>query len=378
MATNAALDEAPAHAGAVPSPSGTCLPSRWRPARPSTERPRSRRGSTSTPRCGTLPEDSAVAVVLRDLCDLDYAEIAEVLDIPPGTVRSRISRGRAQLHDRSSRNATLGRTDAAGTRSPPPHVGTTMADDDARDEDLAAMLEVERLDELERRAARDDGDARRLRAGPSVGVPARRGPARRPVARAAIVAAAAVFVVLAVGAIASVALAGSDDDGRPTAAAPARHEPSDLDGGLTRPRSGGADVRRRAGHRASEGSGAPDTAASDASGGARSVPRQQAGVVYAGDFGDLDSAADRERRLRSRSDRVRRRRRRELGRLVVRAGARRAAVRGRPPDGATASPYADRHPRRAGRASWSSPTCADGSRSIDAVLSDPCEVRRLA
>jgi RNA polymerase sigma-70 factor (ECF subfamily) len=47
-----------------------------------------------------LPEDFRVAVVLRDLCRLDYAEIAEVLDIPPGTVRSRIARGRAQLADR--------------------------------------------------------------------------------------------------------------------------------------------------------------------------------------------------------------------------------------------------------------------------------------
>jgi len=44
-----------------------------------------------------LPEEFRVAVVLRDLCDLDYAEIAEVLDIPPGTVRSRIARGRALL-----------------------------------------------------------------------------------------------------------------------------------------------------------------------------------------------------------------------------------------------------------------------------------------
>jgi RNA polymerase sigma-70 factor (ECF subfamily) len=41
-----------------------------------------------------------VAVVLRDLCDLDYAEIADVLEIPPGTVRSRISRGRAILVER--------------------------------------------------------------------------------------------------------------------------------------------------------------------------------------------------------------------------------------------------------------------------------------
>ena len=44
-----------------------------------------------------LPEEFRAPVVLRDLCDLDYAEIAEVLAIPPGTVRSRIARGRAQL-----------------------------------------------------------------------------------------------------------------------------------------------------------------------------------------------------------------------------------------------------------------------------------------
>jgi RNA polymerase sigma-70 factor (ECF subfamily) len=46
-----------------------------------------------------LPGDFRAAVVLRDLCDLDYAEIARVLDIPPGTVRSRIARGRALLAD---------------------------------------------------------------------------------------------------------------------------------------------------------------------------------------------------------------------------------------------------------------------------------------
>jgi RNA polymerase sigma-70 factor (ECF subfamily) len=44
-----------------------------------------------------LPIEFRAPVVLRDLCDLDYAEIADVLDIPPGTVRSRIARGRAQL-----------------------------------------------------------------------------------------------------------------------------------------------------------------------------------------------------------------------------------------------------------------------------------------
>ncbi|MFM8304535.1 MAG: RNA polymerase sigma factor [Actinomycetota bacterium] len=46
---------------------------------------------------GALRPEFRVAVVLRDLCDLDYAEIAEILDLPPGTVRSRIARGRAAL-----------------------------------------------------------------------------------------------------------------------------------------------------------------------------------------------------------------------------------------------------------------------------------------
>jgi RNA polymerase sigma-70 factor (ECF subfamily) len=44
-----------------------------------------------------LAPDFRAAVVLRDLCGLDYAEIATILDIPPGTVRSRIARGRAAL-----------------------------------------------------------------------------------------------------------------------------------------------------------------------------------------------------------------------------------------------------------------------------------------
>jgi RNA polymerase sigma-70 factor (ECF subfamily) len=44
-----------------------------------------------------LPEEFRVAVVLRDVMDLDYDEIAEVLGVPGGTVRSRIARGRAKL-----------------------------------------------------------------------------------------------------------------------------------------------------------------------------------------------------------------------------------------------------------------------------------------
>jgi RNA polymerase sigma-70 factor (ECF subfamily) len=46
-----------------------------------------------------VPLDFRAAVVLRDLCGLDYEEISTVLAIPPGTVRSRIARGRALLVD---------------------------------------------------------------------------------------------------------------------------------------------------------------------------------------------------------------------------------------------------------------------------------------
>ena len=44
-----------------------------------------------------IPFDFRAPVILRDLCGLDYAEIADVLGIPAGTVRSRIARGRAAL-----------------------------------------------------------------------------------------------------------------------------------------------------------------------------------------------------------------------------------------------------------------------------------------
>ncbi len=44
-----------------------------------------------------LPEAYRAAVVLRDVEDLTYDEIARALDIPIGTVMSRIHRGRALL-----------------------------------------------------------------------------------------------------------------------------------------------------------------------------------------------------------------------------------------------------------------------------------------
>jgi RNA polymerase sigma-70 factor, ECF subfamily len=65
-----------------------------------------------------LPPEFRAAVTLRDLCDLDYADIAEVLGIPAGTVRSRIARARAALA--TTLGTTLGtevETLAAGASS---------------------------------------------------------------------------------------------------------------------------------------------------------------------------------------------------------------------------------------------------------------------
>ena len=47
-----------------------------------------------------LPEEYRMVVVLSDLEDLSYGEIAEVLEIPIGTVKSRLFRGRRQLQRR--------------------------------------------------------------------------------------------------------------------------------------------------------------------------------------------------------------------------------------------------------------------------------------
>ncbi len=62
-----------------------------------------------------LPEEFRQPVVLRDLLGMDYAEIAETLHIPPGTVRSRIARGRRSLAQ------ILGNPDPDQERPSPDH-----------------------------------------------------------------------------------------------------------------------------------------------------------------------------------------------------------------------------------------------------------------
>jgi RNA polymerase sigma-70 factor (ECF subfamily) len=67
-----------------------------------------------------LPEEFRIAVVLRDVCDLDYAEIADTLGVPVGTVKSRIARGRSLLAGH------LGNPDPSVERpsATPPHEAT--------------------------------------------------------------------------------------------------------------------------------------------------------------------------------------------------------------------------------------------------------------
>lgn len=97
IATNAAIDElrrarrrpVPAHPDAPEVPAGASGPDDVVAARLDVDAA-----------LAHVPEEFRVAVVLRDLCDLDYAEIAVILAVPAGTVRSRISRGRSILVER--------------------------------------------------------------------------------------------------------------------------------------------------------------------------------------------------------------------------------------------------------------------------------------
>jgi RNA polymerase sigma-70 factor (ECF subfamily) len=127
VATNAALDEA-----------------RRRARRPSpvevVSEPRTRGPSLDETVADQLDIDAALAqlspeyraaVALRDLVGLDYAEIATILDIPPGTVRSRIARGRAalaaHLSTRESGTRETGTHETGGNQTPPSEHPTPRA-----------------------------------------------------------------------------------------------------------------------------------------------------------------------------------------------------------------------------------------------------------
>ncbi len=53
----------------------------------------------------SLPEEYRTVVLLADVHEFRYAEIAEALDIPIGTVRSRLARGRSRMQEALWRHA---------------------------------------------------------------------------------------------------------------------------------------------------------------------------------------------------------------------------------------------------------------------------------
>ena len=70
-----------------------------------TEQPAAAAISAETSRMVTealegLDEEFRLVVVLRDMEEMDYAQIARVLEVPVGTVKSRLHRARCILKER--------------------------------------------------------------------------------------------------------------------------------------------------------------------------------------------------------------------------------------------------------------------------------------
>src|SRR5262249_53163374 len=68
--------------------------------KPAEVTPHAEEESYAPPLIASLPEHYRIVVLLRHQQDLSYEEIAEVLNLPLGTVKARIHRARALLKDR--------------------------------------------------------------------------------------------------------------------------------------------------------------------------------------------------------------------------------------------------------------------------------------
>lgn len=66
---------------------------------PETPAIRTEEGTLVRQAIDTLAEEHRAVIVLRELEGMDYQQIAEVLNVPVGTVRSRLFRARLQLRE---------------------------------------------------------------------------------------------------------------------------------------------------------------------------------------------------------------------------------------------------------------------------------------
>ena len=109
IATNASLDEL-RRRRRRPATSLDDPATGWEPTTPGNHERSVEARMTVQDALGSLPEEFRAAVVLREIADLDYQEISEILAVPVGTVKSRIARGRSLLA------TALGNQSAAGER----------------------------------------------------------------------------------------------------------------------------------------------------------------------------------------------------------------------------------------------------------------------
>jgi RNA polymerase sigma-70 factor (ECF subfamily) len=65
----------------------------------------------------TLSDPHREVLVLREIRGLSYEEIAQVLDVPRGTVESRLSRARAEFRDKLTRGEGVGSSGSGRSRS---------------------------------------------------------------------------------------------------------------------------------------------------------------------------------------------------------------------------------------------------------------------
>ena len=110
IATNAAIDEI-RRVRRTPSSADPTVLAATEAADPQTDRTadvaeRLDQSSAVAGALARLPHEFRVVLVLRYVSDLDYAEIADILEVPVGTVRSRLSRGKAALAELLPRDLT--------------------------------------------------------------------------------------------------------------------------------------------------------------------------------------------------------------------------------------------------------------------------------